>query len=83
MTPYVDQTVKSLPNQGIKHIQVLCPGFSSDCLETLEEIKQLNKEIFLNAGGEKFEYIPALNDNTSHILLLEALVNGFVRNSNE
>ncbi|MBS9428560.1 ferrochelatase [Photorhabdus akhurstii] len=83
LTPYMDQTVKSLPNQGIKHIQVICPGFSSDCLETLEEIKQLNKEIFLNAGGEKFEYIPALNDNTSHILLLEALVNGFVRNRNE
>ncbi|MBS9425240.1 ferrochelatase [Photorhabdus caribbeanensis] len=83
LTPYMDQTVKSLPNQGIKHIQVICPGFSSDCLETLEEIKQLNKEIFLSAGGEKFEYIPALNDNTSHILLLETLVNGFVRNRNE
>ncbi|WP_118985077.1 ferrochelatase [Photorhabdus sp. CRCIA-P01] len=83
LTPYVDQTMKTLPNQGIKHIQVLCPGFSSDCLETLEEIKQLNKEMFLNAGGEKFEYIPALNDNASHILLLEELVNGLVRNRNE
>ncbi|MCC8372582.1 MULTISPECIES: ferrochelatase [Photorhabdus] len=83
LTPYVDQTMQTLPNQGIKHIQVLCPGFSSDCLETLEEIKQLNKEMFLNAGGEKFEYIPALNDNASHILLLEELVNGFVRNRNE
>ncbi|AWK43445.1 ferrochelatase [Photorhabdus laumondii subsp. laumondii] len=83
LTPYVDQTMKTLPNQGIKHIQVLCPGFSSDCLETLEEIKQLNKEMFLNAGGEKFEYIPALNDNASHILLLEELVNGFVRNRDE
>ncbi|WP_445497809.1 ferrochelatase [Photorhabdus sp. SF281] len=77
LTPYTSQTMKSLPNQGIKHIQVLCPGFSSDCLETLEEIKQQNKEIFLNAGGEKFEYIPALNDNSNHIFLLEALVNRF------
>ncbi|NDK97453.1 ferrochelatase [Photorhabdus bodei] len=83
LTPYVDQTMQTLPNQGIKHIQVLCPGFSSDCLETLEEIKQLNKEMFLNAGGKKFEYIPALNDNASHILLLEELINGFVRNRNE
>ncbi|WP_434525651.1 ferrochelatase [Photorhabdus asymbiotica] len=79
LMPFMDQTMKSLPAQGIKHIQVLCPGFSSDCLETLEEIKLQNKEIFLDAGGEKFEYIPALNDNSSHILLLEALVNSVVR----
>ncbi|TDB59998.1 ferrochelatase [Photorhabdus khanii] len=79
LTPFTNQTMKSLPDQGIKHIQVLCPGFSSDCLETLEEIKQQNKEIFLNAGGEKCEYIPALNDNSNHIFLLEALVSRFVR----
>ncbi|NHB88130.1 ferrochelatase [Photorhabdus tasmaniensis] len=78
LTPFTNQTMKSLPNQGIKHIQVLCPGFSSDCLETLEEIKQQNKEIFLNAGGQKCEYIPALNDNSNHIFLLEALVSGLV-----
>lgn len=78
LTPFTNQTMKSLPDQGIKHIQVLCPGFSSDCLETLEEIKQQNKEIFLKAGGQKCEYIPALNDNSNHIFLLEALVSGFV-----
>jgi len=74
LTPYTDKTLKSLPAQGIKHIQVLCPGFSADCLETLEEIKEQNKEIFLKAGGKKFEYIPALNDSPEQIDLLEQLV---------
>ncbi|MBW5877254.1 ferrochelatase [Yersinia enterocolitica] len=74
LTPYTDETLKSLPSQGIKHIQLICPGFSADCLETLEEIKEQNREIFLHAGGEKFEYIPALNDDESHIDLLEQLV---------
>ncbi|MGM7922494.1 ferrochelatase [Yersinia enterocolitica] len=74
LTPYTDETLKSLPSQGVKHIQLICPGFSADCLETLEEIKEQNREIFLHAGGEKFEYIPALNDDESHIDLLEQLV---------
>ncbi|CNH67023.1 ferrochelatase [Yersinia massiliensis] len=74
LTPYTDETLKSLPAQGIKNIQLICPGFSADCLETLEEIKEQNREIFLHAGGEKFEYIPALNDDSGHIDLLEQLV---------
>lgn len=74
LTPYTDETLKSLPSQGVKHIQLICPGFSADCLETLEEIKEQNREIFLHAGGEKFEYIPALNDDKAHIDLLEQLV---------
>ncbi|ENA1772985.1 ferrochelatase [Yersinia ruckeri] len=74
LTPYTDETLKSLPAQGIKHIQLICPGFSADCLETLEEIKEQNREIFLHAGGEKFEYIPALNDDVAHIDLLEELI---------
>ncbi|WP_050088861.1 ferrochelatase [Yersinia intermedia] len=74
LTPYTDETLKSLPAQGIKHIQLICPGFSADCLETLEEIKEQNREIFMHAGGEKFEYIPALNDDEGHIDLLEQLV---------
>ncbi|WP_050115829.1 ferrochelatase [Yersinia thracica] len=74
LTPYTDETLKSLPSQGIKHIQLICPGFSADCLETLEEIKEQNREIFLHAGGEKFEYIPALNDDEGHIDLLEQLI---------
>jgi len=52
---------------------VICPGFSADCLETLEEIDQLNREIFSAAGGERFRYIPALNDRPDHLAALTTL----------
>ncbi|MBN3054868.1 ferrochelatase [Pectobacterium brasiliense] len=74
LTPYTDETMQGLPAQGIKHIQIMCPGFAADCLETLEEIQEQNREIFLHAGGEAFHYIPALNDDPLHIELLEQLV---------
>ncbi|NIH15914.1 ferrochelatase [Serratia symbiotica] len=74
LTPYTDETLQSLPAQGVKHIQLICPGFSADCLETLEEIKEQNREIFLKAGGEKFEYISALNDEPAHIDMIQQLV---------
>lgn len=67
LKPYLDQTMKSLPGQGVKSVQVLCPGFSADCLETLEEIAGENKAYFMESGGERFEYIPALNDRPEHI----------------
>ncbi len=67
LQPYLDQTMKSLPDQGVKSVQVICPGFSADCLETLEEIAGENKEYFMESGGERFEYIPALNDRPEHI----------------
>ncbi|WP_446469816.1 ferrochelatase [Xenorhabdus stockiae] len=75
LAPYTDKTIALLPEQNVEHIQVLCPGFAADCLETLEEIKQQNKAIFLDAGGKKFEYIPALNDNEAHISLFMQLIN--------
>lgn len=74
LTPYTDETLKGLPAQGIKNIQIICPGFASDCLETLEEIKEENREIFMHAGGERFDYIDALNDQPEHIDLLQQLV---------
>ncbi|QIZ52057.1 ferrochelatase [Dickeya zeae] len=74
LTPYTDETMQALPKQGVKRIQVICPGFVADCLETLEEIKEQNRELFLHAGGESFEYIPALNDAPLHIALLAQLV---------
>ncbi|MBD2779472.1 ferrochelatase [Xenorhabdus sp. 42] len=74
LSPYTDKTMEALPGQGVEHVQVVCPGFSADCLETLEEIDQQNKKIFLDAGGKKFEYIPALNDHASQILLLGKLI---------
>ncbi|CDG16615.1 ferrochelatase [Xenorhabdus doucetiae] len=79
LSPYTDKTMASLPSQGVEHVQVVCPGFAADCLETLEEIKQQNKVIFLNAGGKKFEYISALNDNEAHISLLKQLVNNVMK----
>lgn len=74
LTPYTDATMESLPAQGVKHIQIVCPGFSADCLETIEEINGENRELFLHAGGEKFEYIEALNDREDHIDMLQQLV---------
>jgi ferrochelatase len=76
LMPYTDETMKSLPAKGIKHVQIMSPGFSSDCLETLEEISEENKEFFIHAGGTKFEYIPALNDDELHIDMMVELVNG-------
>ena len=67
LTPYTDETLKMLGEKGTGHIQVMCPGFAADCLETLEEIAVQNKEIFLEAGGKKYEYIPALNAAPEHI----------------
>ncbi|TKI06251.1 ferrochelatase [Martelella alba] len=76
LTPYTDQTLGGLPAQGVRHVQILCPGFSSDCLETLEEINVQNREIFLHAGGEKYHYIPALNDSPAQIALFCQLIGG-------
>ncbi|MCX8313696.1 ferrochelatase [Klebsiella pneumoniae] len=70
LTPYNDETLKMLGEKGTKHIQVLCPGFAADCLETLEEIAVQNREIFLEAGGKQYEYIPALNADAAHIEMM-------------
>ncbi|HAT3633631.1 TPA: ferrochelatase [Raoultella ornithinolytica] len=70
LTPYTDETLKMLGEKGVKHIQVICPGFAADCLETLEEIAVQNREVFLEAGGQKYEYIPALNADRAHIEMM-------------
>ena len=70
LTPYTDKTLEELPKKGIKKIHILSPGFSSDCLETIEELEQENKKIFLDAGGEKYCYIPCLNNSPEHLKLL-------------
>jgi len=74
LKPYTDHTMKSLPGQGVKSIQVICPGFSADCLETIEEIEVENRDYFLESGGDKYAYIPALNATESHINALSSLV---------
>jgi len=75
LQPYTDITLQELAQSGVKHVQVVCPGFAVDCLETLEEIAIQNSERFIAAGGEKLEYIPALNDSEQHADLLLELVN--------
>lgn len=74
LQPYTDETMQTLPGEGIKNISVICPAFSADCLETLEEITEENKEYFMAAGGESYQYIPALNDNAAHIQMMLDLV---------
>ena len=74
LQPYTDKTLEKLPLDGIKKILVISPGFASDCVETLEEISIQGKESFKKAGGEKFEFIPCLNDNDDHIILFEELI---------
>ena len=74
LMPYTDQTLEEWARQGVSSVQVICPGFAADCLETLEEIAQENAELFRRSGGERFEYIPALNDRADHIAFLADLV---------
>jgi len=74
LKPYLDVTLEQLPSQGIKNVQIICPGFSADCLETLEEIEHENQVYFIQAGGEKYSYIPALNANVWHIDCLESII---------
>ena len=74
LQPYTDKTLESLPSEGKKNILAICPGFSSDCVETLEEILIQGKESFLNSGGENFDMVPCLNDSDDHIKLLKSLI---------
>ncbi|WP_419147569.1 ferrochelatase [Pseudoalteromonas 'SMAR'] len=74
LQPYTDKTLESLPEQGVKNIAILSPAFSADCLETLEELEVENREVFEEAGGEHYRYIPALNDRDDHIAAINALL---------
>ena len=74
LQPYTDKTLMELGASGTRHVQVVCPGFAVDCLETLEEIGMQNRKFFEQAGGEKLEYIPALNDSEAHARVMTALV---------
>ena len=70
LKPYTDELLREWAGRGVKRVQVVCPGFAADCLETLEEIAGENRALFLEAGGESFDYIPALNDREDHIRAL-------------
>ena len=74
LQPYTDATVRQLAADGIKRLDVACPGFAVDCLETLEEIAMQNRDFFTDSGGEALRYIPALNDSPEQLASLAALI---------
>ncbi|MCX7512724.1 ferrochelatase [Frateuria sp. STR12] len=74
LQPYTDATVRRLAGEGIRRLDVACPGFAVDCLETLEEIAMQNRDFFVEAGGEELRYIPALNDSPEQVASLAVLV---------
>jgi len=74
LKPYTDETLKKLPAEGVKRVQVYCPGFAADCLETIEEIAVENRDYFIENGGIDYAYIPALNSESAHIEALADLV---------
>jgi len=74
LQPYTDKTLEAMPSEGVKKVAVMMPGFSADCLETLEEIAMEAHETFEEHGGEKFTTVPCLNDDEAHLDFLAALV---------
>ena len=78
LQPYTDKTLEKLPKEGKKNVLVICPGFSSDCVETLEEIGIQGKEAFIKEGGNNFDIVSCLNDSNDHIELMFHLVNKYL-----
>lgn len=74
LKPYTIETLRELGSKGAGSVDVICPGFSADCLETIEEIDQENREAYLEAGGKEYHYIPALNDRADHIDALSSMI---------
>src|SRR4029079_4962222 len=74
LKPYTDATVKSLAESGVRSLAVIPPGFTADCLETLEEIAMENAQIFKEHGGENFAAIPCLNDSAEGMNVIETVV---------
>ncbi|MEK6787623.1 MAG: ferrochelatase [Pseudomonadota bacterium] len=77
--PYTDKLLETWGHEGVGSVQILCPAFSADCLETLEEIAVENHDEFIKAGGKRYEYIPALNDSPAHVELFVSLLQGPVQ----
>ena len=74
LKPYTQAALTAMPARGVREITVVCPGFAVDCLETLEEIAIENRDAFLRAGGQRFEYVPALNVSATHAHCLADLI---------
>ncbi len=74
LKPYTSEVLRQMPARGIREVTVMCPGFAVDCLETLEEIGIENRDVFVRSGGERFEYVPALNARAEHARLLASQI---------
>lgn len=74
LKPYCVDTLKELPSSGCTDVDIVCPGFAADCLETLEEIAITNRDVFLQAGGRQYRYIPALNSGPLHVTMFSSLL---------
>ena len=74
LKPYTQQVLSGMPARGVREVTVVCPGFAVDCLETLEEIAIENRALFMQAGGQRFDYVPALNDSAAHAQCLARLI---------
>jgi protoporphyrin/coproporphyrin ferrochelatase len=74
LKPYTSEVLEAMPARGVREVTVVCPGFAVDCLETLEEIGMENRDRFLRAGGQRFQYVPALNAGAAHALALADLI---------
>ncbi len=79
LKPYTDESLRLLARQGIRSVDVFCPGFAADCLETIEEIGMQNRDFFLEAGGRRFHRIPSLNASAGHIKCLAQLTQAALR----
>ena len=74
LEPYTEPTLEALAKKGVGRVDIVCPGFVADCLETLEEIAQEARDAFLNAGGKEFNYLPCVNDSPAMVDTLVGLV---------
>lgn len=74
LSPYTSVVLEKMAKEGVKHVDVICPAFAADCLETLEEIADENKEIFLESGGQQFNLVSCLNEHDSHIKMMANLL---------
>jgi protoporphyrin/coproporphyrin ferrochelatase len=74
LKPYTSAVLAAMPGRGVRNVNVICPGFAADCLETLEEIAIENRDVFMRAGGERYEYIPALNARAAHARFMSELI---------
>lgn len=83
LQPYTDKLLVEWATSGVQSVDVICPAFSADCIETLEEIQGENQELFLHSGGKKFSYIPCLNDRADHIAMMWNIAKPFILDSND